>query len=366
MRCLYCGKELALFKRLRGGEFCSDAHRKSYQEEYTQLALNRLLQAKSSQKNESAEAKPQEIKPVESDSPSPALKRRERLRREEAPAGALSQALGPGRPSSVRETAGGPAATGPRSESGVPLLESQALGRVQTFEAVQNATARQTAVLDPSPATAAIPALIKPPAEEPAPAGMSSFLPEFPEIAIAETVTIPSMATNLELTSGLALPRWQEMPRETAVDRLDLAGRVDTMACALRDFQTPLRERWLELREFVRGVPQVEIRVRPASETGFEPVRQAFEVHFDAHPPDDSPLVWQVFGGEAFEVREAELLLGDLARLDFAVTGWEDASIAKQTPPASDLARAVSRLEPMRVEVHPKPASRESSRTVEE
>src|SRR6267154_3926308 len=46
MRCLYCGKELALLKRWTGGgEFCSDAHRQRYQEEYNQLALNRLLQA---------------------------------------------------------------------------------------------------------------------------------------------------------------------------------------------------------------------------------------------------------------------------------------------------------------------------------
>jgi hypothetical protein len=46
MRCLYCGKGLALLKRLRGGgEFCSDAHRLKYQEEYNQLALSRLLQA---------------------------------------------------------------------------------------------------------------------------------------------------------------------------------------------------------------------------------------------------------------------------------------------------------------------------------
>lgn len=52
MRCLYCGKELALFKRLRGGEFCSDAHRQRYQEEYTQLALNRLLQANAPKDNE--------------------------------------------------------------------------------------------------------------------------------------------------------------------------------------------------------------------------------------------------------------------------------------------------------------------------
>src|SRR5882757_4295586 len=48
MRCLYCGKELALLKRLTGGgEFCSEAHKQSYQEEYNRLALSRLLQAQS-------------------------------------------------------------------------------------------------------------------------------------------------------------------------------------------------------------------------------------------------------------------------------------------------------------------------------
>jgi hypothetical protein len=48
MRCLYCGKELALLKRLTGGgEFCSEPHKQSYQEEYNRLALSRLLQAQS-------------------------------------------------------------------------------------------------------------------------------------------------------------------------------------------------------------------------------------------------------------------------------------------------------------------------------
>jgi hypothetical protein len=48
MRCLHCGKELALLKRLTGGgEFCSDSHKQSYQEEYNRLALSRLLQAQS-------------------------------------------------------------------------------------------------------------------------------------------------------------------------------------------------------------------------------------------------------------------------------------------------------------------------------
>src|ERR1700675_2855247 len=98
MRCLYCGKELALFKRLRGGEFCSDAHRQRYQEEYTQLALNRLLQANSQEvknaKDKDAkapaaspngkEAKPEvskRVDPIES----PAIRRRERLKIDEAP-----------------------------------------------------------------------------------------------------------------------------------------------------------------------------------------------------------------------------------------------------------------------------------------
>ena len=65
MRCLYCGKELALLKRLTGGgDFCSDAHKQSYQEEYNRLALSRLLQAQkkkqksSNSSDESAVAAP--------------------------------------------------------------------------------------------------------------------------------------------------------------------------------------------------------------------------------------------------------------------------------------------------------------------
>ncbi len=55
MQCRYCGKELALFKRLTGGgEFCSDSHKQSYQEEYNRLALGRLLQAQKKNQTESS------------------------------------------------------------------------------------------------------------------------------------------------------------------------------------------------------------------------------------------------------------------------------------------------------------------------
>lgn len=54
MRCLYCGKHLALFKKLTGGgEFCSDAHKQSYHEEYNKLALNRLMEAQTRQEDQS-------------------------------------------------------------------------------------------------------------------------------------------------------------------------------------------------------------------------------------------------------------------------------------------------------------------------
>src|SRR5580692_904886 len=55
MGCRYCGKELALLKRLTGGgEFCSEAHKRSYQDEYNRLALSRLLQAQKANQGESA------------------------------------------------------------------------------------------------------------------------------------------------------------------------------------------------------------------------------------------------------------------------------------------------------------------------
>ena len=42
MQCLQCGKDIPLLKRLSGGEFCSDTHRRDYEQKYSQLALDRL------------------------------------------------------------------------------------------------------------------------------------------------------------------------------------------------------------------------------------------------------------------------------------------------------------------------------------
>src|ERR1700738_1105091 len=76
MRCLYCGKELALLKRLTGnGEFCSDSHKQSYQEEYNRLALSRLLQAQS--RSEEVRAVTPAVAVEEPDLPEPAAEKSE-------------------------------------------------------------------------------------------------------------------------------------------------------------------------------------------------------------------------------------------------------------------------------------------------
>jgi hypothetical protein len=58
MRCLYCAKQLPLLKRLTKGEFCSAAHRKQYQLEYSQLALSRLLRAKPPEESQHTDEQP--------------------------------------------------------------------------------------------------------------------------------------------------------------------------------------------------------------------------------------------------------------------------------------------------------------------
>ncbi len=60
MRCLYCGEPLSLLRKLTGkAEFCSEAHREAYQDEFNSLALQRLA----SQPKQSARREP--VRPSE-------------------------------------------------------------------------------------------------------------------------------------------------------------------------------------------------------------------------------------------------------------------------------------------------------------
>ena len=83
MRCLYCGNELALLKKLTGhGEFCSEAHRQKYQEQFSRLALTRLLQAE----EPLAERPPLQLSTRPGSPPRPALQPGAEIRQIEPPA----------------------------------------------------------------------------------------------------------------------------------------------------------------------------------------------------------------------------------------------------------------------------------------
>ena len=61
MRCLYCGEPLSLLRKLTGkAEFCSEAHREAYQEEFNSLALQRLA----SQPKQSRRPEPLPVPPA--------------------------------------------------------------------------------------------------------------------------------------------------------------------------------------------------------------------------------------------------------------------------------------------------------------
>lgn len=68
MRCLYCGEPLSLLRKLTGkAEFCSDAHREAYQDEFNSLALERLAAQPSQKRREN----PKFVAPLDLTPPAP-------------------------------------------------------------------------------------------------------------------------------------------------------------------------------------------------------------------------------------------------------------------------------------------------------
>ncbi len=180
MRCLYCGKELALLKRLTGGgDFCSDAHKQSYQEEYNRLALSRLLQA---QKKGQDAPKP----PAQNAPPPPTV----------------TVALEEPAPESVHEQA-------PRRTDAVPVMEVS-LDEDQAevvSEASANTVAEEESITEEAVEEAAFVS------EEPEPLETAGFLFESPSVSAAPEETpyleTPYVESWLELSSGPAMSEWQ-------------------------------------------------------------------------------------------------------------------------------------------------------------
>jgi hypothetical protein len=310
MRCLYCGKELPLFKRLRGGEFCSDAHRQSYQEEYTQLALSRLLQANSSGEPAPADANvpatgnafdtKTDTRPTEAKAPdtrtaeSPALKRRERLTREEAPAEPLQQT----------------AVLDPEPAANEPVIK-----RPLVAEPVVLKTKVEPQPVQPEPVRAA-----SNEPEEPPPAGLGGFHIEVPLPLLAETPVMVKPEAALSASSAAAeLPRMQEFRLDPDAAFLSNGGAVPMPRSVKAGNYAPPRERGLEEREFVRSPAPVEIQLAPAGEAGLNNSAEALALKFDFYPPQEAPAPWQE---SAREFPAPGAVFEESVRLDFESSGW--------------------------------------------
>jgi len=313
MQCLFCGKELALLKRLRGGgEFCSEAHRKEYQEQYEQLALARLLQAK------------------------------------------------------------------PRTEPAAPLGHSFPRTPAPALEQPYTQVPVPAKV---APVEAPVPVIAQPtasqPAEESDPAPLAGFLsdPMIPAVTSFDQVGLrelgnswehraapPSLAILSSAGSAASEPSAEEGVPPPA-PRVQLALSLQALG-----HHTRIGERGTELREFTGPAPIMELNLRP--ETGTEPAsaHDVMEILMSPHPPQKAKPWLGVPRG--FPAAPAEL--GDLARLDFATSGfaYSDASALpdgktqvpsaappQSTPPTERAPEAV--VAPVQPERPPEPGAAE-------
>jgi hypothetical protein len=272
MRCLYCGKELALLKRLTGGaEFCSDAHRKKYQEEFNDLALSRLLQTQA----------PSPAKPL----PMPELA--------ELP----------------------PVATPPLASLAAPPKASPK-------------------PVTPPPVRAKAPQPTKAPEPKDPVVGITGYLVEEPipgdavcAVVGGEPYFAPTTAASLP-SRGLAARTRALSNSLSLADPLKLNTTLEVRATRIHP-----RTGNLEIREFSRQAIAPAAALNQTLQT-YESVLpgaigEAMEIPNQPHPPADPPVLWQAGPHPAPPVN---LLLGDLARLDFSATGFGEDSPAEPSP----------------------------------
>jgi hypothetical protein len=261
MQCLFCGKELALLKRLRGGgEFCSEAHRKDYQEQYEQLALARLLQAK--------------------------------------PSGEPAAPLG--QPYAAAPVVPEPVPEDPHDELPVPRRRAPQI------------PARTPAAMIEAPVTSR-------PKEEAGPAPMAGFVSE----PLVPAVTTFQHASTLEMervmTPSLPSAAATAASGGGAEESLPPAPRVEFgPSLQALDYHTRNNERGMELRDFAGTTPRMDLHLRPAAGTEPAGAADVMEILMSPRPPQKATPWLEAPRG--FPAATAEL--GQLARLDFTTVGF--------------------------------------------
>jgi len=282
MQCLFCGKELALLKRLRGGgEFCSEAHRKEYQDQYEQLALARLMQAKP---------------PAESLSPGVPLSR---------PSG------GPANTADARPQgpyAGAPPAPSVATIEAPAPLTAQASGRHSADERAQKPNHQPAGESTAAPLAGFVTDPVIPAVARFQQAGLGQLEHTWERVTAGPSIAAVAALADAEAPAPSRSP--EGLP---PAPRVELALSLQAL-----DHHTRASDRGMELREFTGPAPVMQLQLHP--ENGSEPAGadDVMEILMSPHPPQKAKP-W-LGTPSAFTAAPAEL--GDLARLDFATTGF--------------------------------------------
>jgi hypothetical protein len=239
-----------MLKRLAGSEFCSDAHRREYQQEYSQLALGRLLQSKPAE----AQGKPLQRQHIATPSVPAA----------EIPtaATAMSEALAVPKPPAVHEWAEPARSAANRTVSEPPPNQG-----AKSQPASPNPVKK--AVSEPAPATVAM-------VQKPAPAA-PQFAPlpepEFEHACASMAPARPRRPADRLLT---------ELPQGDAVaweNRIEIA---DTL--------TRPMERRLELREVAGTVPRIALDLNIVPPESLETESRPLSIPVEHAVPADASL----------------------------------------------------------------------------
>ncbi len=184
------------------------------------------------------------------------------------------------------------------------------------------------------------------PEEAKAPAPLAGFLPFHltgQEVSPAEPV---KGETELLTQVTAALPaRAAGASAEAHAYKLASGEPVSMeLSNRLRDCEAGPRERGLEIRDFVRGLPMVELDLRGASETSLDRAEQTVQMQFGATPPEGLGAPYWEESPREFAVSRIEL--GELARLAFAPAALQDDALEPAPTPAIESGAEVAAAPP--------------------
>jgi len=315
MRCLQCGKGIPLFKRLGGSsEFCSEAHRREYQREYSQLALGRLLQS------HPIESRAEAVKaPPLANATAPAVDEalaapavngtRPAARPGTTPAWAekahpaTTPSAPAAKPSGIAKPQP-PAVTPEKNAASQPAASERAASeRAPSQPPASQSAASVPAASEKAPSQPATAKLAV--VQKPAPAKLQFALAAAPEFEHAFASLAPDRPRREPDMLQAELPHGGAVAWESPVDVADSVAHP--------------RERKLDLRDVSRPAPRIALDLRIVPAESFETENRPLTIPFGPAAPAEASL-WSAppcnFAGQLAP-------LSDFADAQFSKSGFE-------------------------------------------